>query len=310
MQKQNVVNILLSWCVVINETVVHWLARAVGKDVCCGFSPDWFLHKARTRRLYYARQDGDPRAGDSVLILKRDEDEPQWCRVLSTREVAPAKDPKFEVVRAMARDLNVDINELIEMNMVHENATGPVLSLRVVMFNGSQINVTFPNQVITVDPHPVIRPDPQLVTRFADLVKNGIDSCTVFAMADRVIEEAKETLTLEETDVAILKKAFNSKMVEGACRIVSKGQVRRIRSTVTGRIIMEVLSDTMEDKWYRVSSEWCQCPTYCFRARKNLESGIVHCCKHQLALRIALALQKCQEFRVSEYEFDSLLGYH
>jgi len=85
--------------------------------------------------------------------------------------------------------------------------------------------------------------------------------------------------------------------------------VRRIRSDLTKRTIMEVSSDTQSNKWYRVSSEWCQCPMYCFNAQKNVESGVVHCCKHQLALRISLALGTFVDDVVTEHEFDKMLGY-
>mmetsp|Transcript_26177 Transcript_26177/g.36246 ORF Transcript_26177/g.36246 Transcript_26177/m.36246 type:complete len:385 (+) Transcript_26177:528-1682(+) len=91
----------------------------------------------------------------------------------------------------------------------------------------------------------------------------------------------------------------------------SSSCVRITFSQILRRCIMEVKTSHAKDaigcdsnSYYRVSSEWCQCSAFFYQRYKMIQDGKVHCCKHQLALRIALALNLVSYRSIDEHLFD------
>ncbi|XP_010530719.1 PREDICTED: zinc finger SWIM domain-containing protein 7 isoform X1 [Tarenaya hassleriana] len=96
------------------------------------------------------------------------------------------------------------------------------------------------------------------------------------------------------------------KNLEKATRIVDKRGVKRISGEPSGRSIFQVVGESQKREEYLCFPEdYCGCYSFFYDV---VSRGEQHCCKHQLAARLASSLRTCNEIKVSDEHLALLLS--
>eukprot|EP00467_Chlorarachnion_reptans_P009935 CAMPEP_0114496818 /NCGR_PEP_ID=MMETSP0109-20121206/5976_1 /TAXON_ID=29199 /ORGANISM="Chlorarachnion reptans, Strain CCCM449" /LENGTH=242 /DNA_ID=CAMNT_0001674123 /DNA_START=364 /DNA_END=1093 /DNA_ORIENTATION=+ len=237
--------------------------------------------------------------------------------IIEAEELTKKFDHRFDVAREMADDMGVNFQSLIEQGMVPRSAAIGQYHLTAI-FRGESENRTllFPMEDVTLEPDPGLQTPQSIADKFG-ISPNENREEIIYATCDLIFENLEKRsqrltsqqpgiLELTEEEKELLSHTFTEKLISRALSIVDpKNSVKMYIGKLSGRRIMEVRSHG-EGRWYRVSSDWCQCPSYYYKSNYNFEQGRVHCCKHQLALRFALASGLCTRQYIDDAAMDQM----
>ncbi|XP_010530720.1 PREDICTED: zinc finger SWIM domain-containing protein 7 isoform X2 [Tarenaya hassleriana] len=124
-------------------------------------------------------------------------------------------------------------------------------------------------------------------------------------VADAVWSTIESTCSVTDDQLSILHFLFG-KNLEKATRIVDKRGVKRISGEPSGRSIFQVVGESQKREEYLCFPEdYCGCYSFFYDV---VSRGEQHCCKHQLAARLASSLRTCNEIKVSDEHLALLLS--
>lgn len=109
---------------------------------------------------------------------------------------------------------------------------------------------------------------------------------------------------LSDQQLSMLHFLFN-KNLERALRILDQNGVQRLISQPSKRVAFQVAGESKgSDKYLCFPRHFCSCQSFFFDV---VGRGEQLCCKHQLAARLADALDICQQVVVSDEELAIIL---
>ncbi|BBN19666.1 zinc finger SWIM domain-containing protein 7 [Marchantia polymorpha subsp. ruderalis] len=110
--------------------------------------------------------------------------------------------------------------------------------------------------------------------------------------------------TLTDDQILALHFLFN-KTLDKAVRIIEQGGVYRLVAEPSRREVFQVMGNPKENQHYVCFPEhFCSCHAFFFDI---VSRGHQICCKHQLAARLAAALQVFKPITVTDVELTQLL---
>lgn len=124
-------------------------------------------------------------------------------------------------------------------------------------------------------------------------------------VAEAVWTDIQSSRSVTDDQLAILHFLFG-KNLERATRIVDQKGVKRISGEPSGRCVFQVVGESRQKEEYLCFAEhYCACYSFFYDI---VNRGEQHCCKHQLAARLAGAVGACVEVKVSDEQLAILLS--
>ncbi|KAK7322354.1 hypothetical protein VNO77_25733 [Canavalia gladiata] len=130
-------------------------------------------------------------------------------------------------------------------------------------------------------------------------------------VAEATWKEIESTHTVSDDQLWIKtnKRSLHflfGKNFEGATRIVDQRGVNKICAHPSGRFIFQVTGESRrKDQYLCFAENFCACYSFFYDV---VNRGEQLCCKHQLAARLAAALESYVEVKVSDEELALLLS--
>ncbi|EPS71109.1 hypothetical protein M569_03649, partial [Genlisea aurea] len=127
---------------------------------------------------------------------------------------------------------------------------------------------------------------------------------TSLLVAESVWEAIESAQTVTEDQLSILHFIFG-RHLEKAAKIVDSNGVKRISGKPSGRSIFKVVGESRRKEQYLCFPEhYCSCYSFFYDV---VNRGEHHCCKHQLAARLASSTGKFSDAVVSDEVLATLL---
>ncbi|CAN8327362.1 unnamed protein product [Cochlearia groenlandica] len=124
-------------------------------------------------------------------------------------------------------------------------------------------------------------------------------------VAETVWSDIESSGSVNEDQLSILHMLFG-KNFEKATRIIDKNGVKKISGLPSGRSIFRVVGESHKgEEYFCFPRDYCGCYSFFYDV---VSKGDQHCCKHQLAARLASSLCAYIEIKVSDEHLALILS--
>ncbi|KAH0776697.1 hypothetical protein KY290_008108 [Solanum tuberosum] len=125
-------------------------------------------------------------------------------------------------------------------------------------------------------------------------------------VAEKVWNDIESTHSVSDEQLSILHFLFG-KNLERAMTIVDQRGVKRMLGHPSGRSIFQVVGESKRKEEYLCFPQhYCACYSFFYDI---VNRGEQHCCKHQLAARLASSLGTCIDVKMSDHDLALMLSH-